>query len=215
MLLKQVCLGFFQKGESRMDDGVIKFQLDWQKGKAPEFSEFTDLIYWRDRMYAMGLIGYDAEYKVGFGNISVLPEGEEHFIISGTQTGHISNLEPDHFTKVIDYSITDNQLTCLGPVKASSESLTHAAIYDADPTIRAVIHIHHDKQWAAWLGKVPTTSDKVPYGTPEMASEIGRLFRETPKEDLKVIAMAGHQGGLIAFGKTLDEAAQPFLDVSG
>lgn len=198
-----------------MDDGYIKFQLDWKKGAAPECSELDNLIHWRDRMFALGLIGYDAKYKLGFGNISVLANGQQQFIISGTQTGHLPNLQPNHFTKVTSYSIADNRLTCLGPVKASSESLTHAAIYEADPDIRAVIHIHHDEQWAAWLHNVPTTHEDVPYGTPEMADEIRRLFNETPRDQLKVIAMAGHHGGLIAFGKTLEEAAAPFLVVFG
>jgi len=198
-----------------MDDGYIKFQLDWKKGGAPTSSGLDNLIHWRDRMFTLGLIGYDAKYKVGFGNISIRTNDQQHFIISGTQTGHLPHLEPSHFTEVTSYSIADNELCCVGPVKDSSESLTHAAIYEVDPDIRAVIHIHHDEQWEAWLHKVPTTHENIPYGTPEMADEIHRLFHETPREELKVIAMAGHQGGLIAFGKTLEEAAEPFLAVFG
>lgn len=193
-----------------MDDGVTKFRLNWKKGPAPVFSALKELIYWRDRMFELGLIGYDAKYKVGFGNISLLPAGKKEFVISGTQTGHLPNLKASHYTEVTEYSIADNHLTCYGPVKASSESLTHAAIYEADPSIRAVIHIHHDKQWSDWLNEVPTTNPDVPYGTPEMAAEIHRLFKEN-KLVLEVIAMAGHQGGLISFGKTLEEAARPFL----
>lgn len=195
-----------------MDDGVIKFRLDWRQGPAPAFPELEELIHWRDRMFELGLIGYDAKYKVGFGNISLLLAGKENFIISGTQTGHLPNLNAGHFTEVTEYSIADNRLICYGPVKASSESLTHAAIYEADPGIRAVIHIHHNEQWKAWLNEVPTTSADVPYGTPEMAAEIHRLFIENELQ-LEVIAMAGHQGGLISFGSTLEAAAQPFLKV--
>lgn len=185
--------------------------MDWDHGPAPVFQELNELMHWRDRMYDLGLLGYDAKHKVGFGNISVLPAKEEGFIISGTQTGHLPHLEPGHFTQVTSYSIGNNQLRCVGPVKASSESLTHAAIYEADPSIRAVIHIHHDEQWAAWLHNVPTTSDQVPYGTPEMAGEIMRLFEEGELSQTSLIAMAGHRGGIISFGKTLEEAAAPFL----
>lgn len=193
-----------------MDDGVIKFHLDWQEGSAPAFQEMEQLMYWRDRMYDLGLIGYDEKYKVGFGNISVLPNALPNFVISGTQTGHLPQLDAAYYTEVTGYNIPDNCLTCKGPVKASSESLTHAAIYEADPEIRAVIHIHHDAQWEAWLDKVPTTSAEVPYGTPEMAAEIHRLFRENDSNP-EVIAMAGHQGGLISFGSTPEKAARPFL----
>lgn len=197
-----------------MDDGVIKFQLDWQEGSAPAFPEMNELMHWRDRMHTLGLIGYDEKHQVGFGNISVLPDALPNFVISGTQTGHITELEASHYTEVTEYSIADNRLSCRGPVKASSESLTHAAIYEANPEIKAVIHIHHDAQWEDWLDQVPTTSAEVPYGTPEMAAEIHRLFREN-NETMEVIAMAGHQGGLIAFGNTLEAAAQPFLKVFG
>lgn len=196
-----------------MDDGVIKFRLDWEEGNAPDCLEMEELMHWRDRMYDLGLIGYDKQYQVGYGNISVLPDRLPNFVISGTQTGHIPRLGASHYTEVTGYSITDNYLACKGPVKASSESLTHAAIYEANSEIRAVIHIHHDVQWEAWLGEVPTTSAEVPYGTPEMASEIHRLFKAY--DNLEVIAMAGHQGGLISFGATLEEAAQPFLKVFG
>ncbi|GAB5527515.1 MAG: hypothetical protein Roseis2KO_53870 [Roseivirga sp.] len=195
-----------------MDDGVIKFQLDWQDGVAPAFQEMEQLMYWRDRMYELGLIGFDKKYEVGFGNISLLPGSLPNFVISGTQTGHIPRLGASHYTEVTGYSIAENHLSCRGPVKASSESLTHAAIYEAKPEIKAVIHIHHDAQWEAWLDEVPTTSAEVPYGTPEMAAEIQRLFRENDKTP-EVIAMAGHQGGLISFGATLKDAAQPFLKV--
>jgi len=191
-----------------MDDGVIKFNLEWQEGEAPTSKGLSDLIYWRDRMYDLGLIGHDDTHDVGYGNISIMSENAQ-FIISGTQTGHIPKLTAEYYTEVIDYSIAENSLTCRGPVKASSESLTHAAIYEVDTEIRAVIHIHHDQQWEAWLDHIPTTHIDVPYGTPEMAYEILRLFKEN--QSMNVLAMAGHQGGLIAFGKNLEEAAQPFL----
>jgi ribulose-5-phosphate 4-epimerase/fuculose-1-phosphate aldolase len=195
-----------------MDDGVIKFQLKWTEGPAPVFTEVKELIRWRDKMFALGLIGFDEQHGVGFGNISMLPAGQnKNFVISGTQTGHLPHLQAEHFTEVTDYDIAGNHLTCCGPVKASSESLTHAAIYEADPEIRAVIHIHHDQQWEHWLNSVPTTDATVPYGTPEMAAEIHRLLSEMQQPE--VIAMAGHQGGLIAFGKTLEAAAAPFLDI--
>ena len=196
-----------------MDDGVIKFKLNWEKGSAPIFPEMPELLHWRDKMFELGLIGYDDKYQVGFGNISFRPEAKRNFVISGTQTGHLAKLEIDHFTEVTDYDIAENWLNCRGSVKASSESLTHAAIYESDSDIRAVIHIHHDLQWEKWLDEVPTTRRDVPYGTPGMAQEIQRLFRERPSEQFNLIAMAGHQGGLISFGKSLEQAAQPFLDV--
>jgi len=46
------------------------------------------------------------------------------------------------------------------------------------------------------------------YGSPEMAREIIRLLKESSvRKKEKVFVMAGHQEGLIAFGKHLEEAA--------
>lgn len=194
-----------------MDEGYIKFKVNWERGDAPQDPGLSGLIHWRDRMFDLGLIGFDQIHQVGFGNISIRVNERAKFIISGTQTGHIARLGAKQFTTVVDYSIENNELTCCGPVKASSESLTHAAIYEVDSSIGAVIHIHHDKQWEKWLGNVPTTNEHVSYGTPEMAQEIKRLFDDYGPSNMDLIAMAGHQGGLISFGETLDQAAKPFL----
>ena len=39
------------------------------------------------------------------------------------------NWNPGHYVKVSSFNIDDNAVQCSGPLKASSESLTHAAIY--------------------------------------------------------------------------------------
>jgi hypothetical protein len=89
--------------------------------------------------------------------------------------------------------------------------MTHAAIYEADPTVNAVIHGHHLAVWARLLGTVPTTSAAVEYGTPEMAREIGRLFRESDVQERRIIAMAGHEEGLLSFAGTLHDAMTVLL----
>jgi len=59
--------------------------------------------------------------------------GGNQFVITGSATGEIPELEPGHYVKVNSFNIEDNAVQCVGPLKASSESLTHAAIYSADP----------------------------------------------------------------------------------
>jgi hypothetical protein len=46
----------------------------------------------------------------------------------------------------------------------------------------------------------------VVYGTPEMASEIMRLFTVSDVRSRQILVMAGHEGGIVAFGKNLDDA---------
>jgi L-ribulose-5-phosphate 4-epimerase len=88
----------------------------------------------------------------------------------------------------------------------SSESLTYAAIYESDATAGAVVHCHCSRLWAAILNEAPTTSKAVEYGTPEMAYEMKQLFTRTNAQLRKIVVMAGHEGGILTFGKDLEEA---------
>jgi len=187
-----------------IDEGYIKFQCHWEKTIALQ-NDLSELISWRNTLFQLGLIGHYPDINVGFGNISQKLEGKQ-FIISGTQTGHIEHIQAEHFTTVIDYNIATNEVWCKGPVKASSESMTHAMIYDNDPLAEGVIHIHSSVLWKQLINKVSTTKKEVPYGTPEMANEITRLFNETDVKNQKIIVMAGHEEGILSFGASLAEA---------
>jgi ribulose-5-phosphate 4-epimerase/fuculose-1-phosphate aldolase len=94
---------------------------------------------------------------------------------------------------------------------ASSESLTHAAIYDCTKETNAVIHVHHKEKWTSLLHKAATTNTSIPYGTPEMAYAIQDLIVKNKIGAHKIIAMGGHEEGLIFFGRTLEEAALTIL----
>jgi hypothetical protein len=60
--------------------------------------------------------------------------------------------------------------------------------------------------WRTLLDRVPTTSKSVAYGTPEMAHEIMRLFTVSDVRSRKIFAMAGHEDGIVTFGKNLEDA---------
>lgn len=194
-----------------MDEGVIKFNCTWLKDQALRVEGLAELIQWRDRICAAGLIGVYAN-GVGYGNIS-LRLAERAFLISGTQTGQLQQTGADHYTLVDDWNIPQNTLRCRGPVKASSESLTHAALYTYSPSIRAIVHGHHPQLWQHYQHVLPTTRASVPYGTPAMASEMWRLLRDDTLLEQKVLVMAGHEDGLLAFGGSLAVAAESLLSL--
>jgi len=189
-----------------MDEGVIKFNLKWYEYQPPR--DVEGLLLWKDNLRSMNLLGA-YEDGISYGNVSVrTPEG---FSISGSGTGKFDEAEAHHFTRVTDYDFEANTVICRGPVPASSESLTHAAIYEADSTVTAVIHVHHKRLWYNMIGKFPATVGEVPYGTPAMVEEIFRLFRDTSVIRDKVFVMRGHEGGVVSFGKSLDKAGQTML----
>ncbi|MBI3141498.1 MAG: class II aldolase/adducin family protein [Bacteroidetes bacterium] len=187
-----------------LNEGYIKYQQDHIPGPAPSADEVAMMDQCRARLWQMGFIGALAD-GTGYGNISTR-EAKGGFIISGTQTGHLPILGPNHYTRVTHCDIEKNYLRCVGPVKASSEALTHAAVYAISGLVRVVIHMHSAALWRKHLGHKPTTGAQVSYGSTDMALEVGRLYGSGALRGNPVIVMAGHQDGLLVYGLDFDEA---------
>jgi ribulose-5-phosphate 4-epimerase/fuculose-1-phosphate aldolase len=133
-------------------------------------------------------------------------KGGNQFIITASATGEIPELEPEHYVKVISFNIDDNAVQCTGPLKASSESLTHAAIYLADPGANAVVHVHNLDLWNDLIYNVPTTNPSMDYGSMGLAKDIFRLFSDSNVFEKRIIIMAGDRAGILTFGHDMDEA---------
>ena len=202
-----------------MEEGVIKFTLQFTEAGPVDMQPIAELNKWRTILWQQALIGQDpARYEgYGFGNVSQRigtddARGKRCFIISGTQTGHLPALDSSHYTLVTRYDAASNSVSAAGPIKPSSESLTHGMIYDLDDEIRIVLHVHSPDIWLAAdrLG-IPVTDSAVPYGTPKMAAEVQRLFNETDVRDQKIFSMGGHEDGIVSFGTTAEEAGDILL----
>lgn len=193
-----------------MDEGYIKFNCNWIASNDIPLDKVAALNVWRDILYKKRLIGVYPD-GIGFGNISMRCD-EKTFLISGSATGALETLNESHYSLVTEYNLSTNSLTCVGPIKASSESLTHALIYECSAATNAVIHIHNLELWKRLMHHVPTSSEAIPYGTIEMANEIKRLFDETALSKEKILVMGGHKEGIISFGKDLAEAGNILID---
>lgn len=189
------------------ETGYVKFSCDWVNGDPVSVSVLDRLISWRDKLFERGVIGvYDT--GIGFGNVSIRLGAGPEFIISGTQTGRIQQISPESFTVVKEYSFANNWVRCVGPVMASSEALTHAALYEADSAIKAVLHIHEHTLWQAQLDVAPTTAKQIEAGTPEMALAVKSMTAKYFPNSAGLIIMGGHQDGVLVFGKSCDEAGE-------
>lgn len=194
-----------------IDEGYTKYQCEWRQAPALPAECVAELNAWRNRLHEQGLIGYYPQHRVGYGNVSIREDESGAFIISGTQTGHIETTDERHYARVVRCDIEANRVLCEGPVQASSEALTHAAIYALDPAIRAVVHVHDAALWNDLIDRVPTTARDIPYGTPEMALEFRRLYAETAFAERGVAVMGGHEEGIVSFGENIGEAARRIL----
>ena len=188
------------------DEGVIKFNCQWTKSPPLDEAWVRDLNIWRDEMYRLGFIGVNEE-GIGYGNISIRFKKDE-FIISGSGTGKLKTLTGEHYALVTGYNVKENSICSTGATLASSESLTHAMIYEHAKNVHAVIHVHHFGIWKKLLNTLPSTAEDIEYGTPQMANEIARLFMDKNLLQQRVFAMAGHYEGVVCFGKDLNHAAE-------
>lgn len=178
-------------------EGVIKF--DYAFDETDEVVPIDEqILLWRQMLFQYDLVGEvpDRYGGFGFGNISYrLPQG---FAITASQTGRAAILEAQHFALVTDWSLERNWLRAEGAMRPSSESLTHAAIYEANSSIRAVFHVHSPALWGAQeMFCLPETAASIPYGTVEMAATLKALTQRLGAEGL--IRMAGHEDGIVAW----------------
>ncbi len=199
-------------------EGVIKFECLHEQGELSARAHghlAVKLDSWRTILGHSALIGQDpARYEgAGFGNLSgrlnppSLPRGRRRFLISGTQTGQMEILGLDGLCVVEDYDLEGNRVRSAGPVLPSSESLTHAAVYDLSAAIRFVFHVHSPRIWQqAKRLRLPETSEHVAYGTQDMALEVQRLYRDSNLSERGVLVMRGHEDGVMAFGHTAKAA---------
>jgi ribulose-5-phosphate 4-epimerase/fuculose-1-phosphate aldolase len=194
-------------------EGSFKFTCHLTPGEIGLRDElFEALNHWRQVMWEKGLIGVYTD-GIGYGNISIRLPGGNRFCISGTATGCLPELTRNHYAMVEGCDVEKNTVWCRGALNASAESMSHSAIYTSLPDVMAVVHIHNRPLWERYLGILPTTSPEVEYGTPAMAGEITRILSLPETLQKKVIIMGGHEEGVIAFGKTVEEAGLIVLEL--
>jgi L-ribulose-5-phosphate 4-epimerase len=183
----------------------VKFTYQRACADVAPFDQLLEINACRRKLRDLQLIGVDSN-GIGFGNLSVRNGGTGNFYITGSATGGLADLALTDFVRVVAYDFQKNWLRYEGSAIPSSESLTHAAIYESDPSTSAVIHCHDSDLWRTLLDRIPTTSDAIAYGTPEMAYEIMRLFKVRDLRSKQIFVMAGHESGIVVFGKNLEEA---------
>ena len=201
-------------------EGVIKYRLEHRAGPL-EPRLYGDLacklIAWRELLALTGLVGQDPQRYggAGFGNVSARVgrpssgRGRRSFLITGTQTAGKRCLGLDDFSLVLRYDYRRNSVESSGPVEPSSEAMTHGALYDVGPQIRCVLHAHSPVLWRqASTLRLPTTEPSVPYGTPDMALEVQRLYAASGLAERRILAMGGHEDGIVVFGRSPEEAGQ-------
>ena len=192
-----------------METGVIKFTTRRLGPAASEFSGLDELNHYREKLIRTRLLGRD-EHGVGFGNVSLRSPGETGFYITASGVGDRAILNPNDVVQVTSWDFSTNLVEFRGTSDPSSESLTHAAVYESDETIHAVIHPHQLSLWQRLLAAGEATSGSAEYGTPAMANAVKEFVIARRGRPL-LFAMNGHEGGLLCCGPDLESMCSRLL----
>lgn len=181
------------------DDGYIKYTSTRRDGTVAASAALDELNRARTTLFDLGLIGvYDN--GVGYGNLSLRANDDNQFVITASATGALRTLQTEQFCLVEAFFVDDNHVQSMGSLPASSESMTHGAIYAARADVQCVIHVHSRMLFEHLLHSAePATPADIPYGTPAMARTVAQLVARQPKLPT-VFAMAGHMDGVVAYG---------------
>ncbi len=181
-----------------MEDGYIKYTSHRRAGKVTETANLVALNRARTRLFDLGLVGINAS-GIGYGNVSVRADAQQ-FVISASATGASRKLVMDQFCLVESYSLDRNEVWSMGGMDASSESMTHGAMYASNQGIHCVMHVHSRILFDRLLQcGTAATQASIPYGTPAMAHAVAQFARQQSSLPA-LLVMAGHDEGIIACG---------------
>ena len=198
-------------------EGAIQFAFDLKPGRGPgvQADVVEPLLAWRTVLRRLHLLGQSPERYggLGYGNLSVRDPGRPgEFIVTASQTSGIEHLHADGLCRIREFDLERFWVAAEGLQPPSSESLTHAMIYDADPGVRWIFHAHSPdiRRQAEALG-MPATGADVAYGSPPMACAVVRLLADRPQRPLVFVTL-GHEDGVFACGSTAGETGSSLVD---
>lgn len=200
-------------------EGVIKYILEHTDETITDTVCISEINAWRSVFFKLELIGQVTERYdgYGFGNISQRINSANadqlQFLITGTQTGNSEHLSKNQYCVVISANPETNTIKSIGKTKPSSEALTHASIYQSDPEIQSIIHVHCPEIWQNTQQlNLPYTAADIAYGTPEMAIEVRQLLQQSHVKEKNICCMLGHKDGVFSFSNSMEKAAWSIIN---
>ena len=185
-------------------EGTIQFAYELKPTQEAALSaeQFTDLAAWRSILFELQLLGQVPHMYGGYayGNLSIRCGDSNQFVITASQTSGEPKLYKSHLVRVTHCNLERFWVDAQGQEPPSSESLTHAMIYAADPRIKCVFHVHSTVMWQNRTDlKLPETAADVGYGSPQMVQAVHTLMQTHQSRPL-TFATAGHEDGIFACG---------------
>lgn len=198
-------------------EGVVQFAYSLSQGTATPLQ--PDLLAWRELLVRAQLIGQDPDRYGGYayGNLSarlaatgagarISSDAQGLFIVSASQAAHRAHNDPATWTTIDSFNLERFWVEARGELPPSSETMTHAMIYSAEPNARFVFHAHSPEIWRnADALQLPATPADVPYGSPQMSQAVIDLLAANLSRPLVFVTL-GHEDGVFALGPTARDA---------
>ena len=208
------------------NEGVVQFA--YALNPATDAVDVPELIAWRDVLMRLGLIGRAPDRYDGyaFGNLSarlaptapgtlaVQTPGEQDeqnedssafrglFVISASQSMQRAHDDPSIWTTIDHLNLERFWCEARGSLPPSSETMTHAMVYAAEPHAAYVFHAHCPQIWRNHEAlQLPATPPDVPYGSPQMSRAVIDLLAANMSRPLVFVTL-GHEDGVFALGPT-------------
>ena len=199
-------------------EGVIQFAFSLEPATGPpvEAGVLRGLLAWRTVLRRLELLGQTpGRYGgLGYGNLSVRDPGRpREFMVTASQTAGIRHLGADGLCRIREFDLARFRVCAAGVKPPSSESLSHAMIYDADPGIGWIFHVHSPDIWSrAEALQTAATDARVGYGSPAMARAVAALLATHPERPLAFVTL-GHEDGVFACGRTAAETGATLVEL--
>ncbi len=199
-------------------EGTIRFAygLEPAAGPVTDPDQLDALRGWRAVLRRLALLGQDpGRYDgLGFGNLSARdPQLPRQFVITASQTSGNPELKDSDLVRILQSNPGRFWVDAVGHQPPSSETLTHAMVYHADPTIGWVLHVHSPEIWRrAEELELPATAEDVGYGTPAMVTAVAELLA-THRQRPLVFVTRGHEDGVFACGASAEAAAAALVAI--
>ncbi len=192
-------------------EGIIRFAYDLQPadGAPIDEAQLRELAAWRLLLRKLELLGQlPGRYEgLGFGNLSARDaDRPDEFVITASQTSGNAEFDAEQLVRITHYNLERFWVDAAGSLPPSSETMTHAMIFAADPRISWVFHCHSPDLWqAAEALALPCTAPEVGYGSPDMVLAVAELFERHQSRPL-LFATLGHEDGVFSCGASARDA---------
>lgn len=190
-------------------EGTIQFAYELAASNTPalDAAGFAELAAWRSILVELDLLGQHSQRYGGYayGNLSIRTGDNSalSFVITASQTSGAPQLLDEHLVRITHCNLERFWVDAEGAQPPSSETITHAMVYAADPKLRCVFHVHNPLIWQQRSAlKLPETAADVGYGSPAMCGAVAELMAQYQSRPL-TFATAGHEDGIFACGHNL------------